>query len=242
MRPLLKQLIRAVIIGLVLGGIVFWWVRRNAEMKRINEVRSRVMPRLKEELRSHRLELGDPVFIRIFKESREAEVWLKPHNESQFKHWRTFPIVAMSGKLGPKLVEGDAQTPEGFYEVNTRALNPNSAFHLSFNIGYPNEFDRNHNRTGSWIMMHGGQASVGCFAMSDPSIEEIYLIAEAALQHGQPLFAVHVFPFRMTEERMRTATTSEWLPFWENLREGYLKFEDTRVPPVVRADGDRYAF
>lgn len=114
--------------------------------------------------------------------------------------------------------------------------------YLSFNIGYPNEFDRHHNRTGSWIMMHGGRASVGCFAMSDPVIEEVYLIAEAALQHGQPSFAVHAFPFRMTDERMRAAASGEWISFWENLREGYLRFEKTHVPSTVRVEAGQHAF
>ena len=78
--------------------------------------------------------------------------------------------------------------------------------------------------------------------MTDPVVEEIYLIAEAALQQGQPTFAVHVFPFRMTEERMREASACEWLPFWQNLREGYLRFEKTHLPPTARIEGGRYAF
>jgi murein L,D-transpeptidase YafK len=148
----------------------------------------------------------------------------------------------MSGRLGPKLAEGDAQAPEGFYEVTPRALNPNSAFHLSFNIGYPNAFDVANGRTGSWIMVHGGEASVGCFAMTDALVEEIYLVTEAALQKGQPAVPVHVFPFRMTEERMRAAGESEWLPFWENLREGHEHFELSHVPPVVRVEETHYVF
>ena len=146
----------------------------------------------------------------------------------------------MSGHLGPKLAEGDRQAPEGFYEVDAGALNPESDCHLSFNTGYPNTFDTSLGRTGSWIMVHGSTGSLGCFAMTDPVIEEIYLVCEAALQHGQPSFFVHVFPFRMTEERMLTAATSEWLPFWENLREGYARFEETQVPPAVRLEDGHY--
>ena len=148
----------------------------------------------------------------------------------------------MSGNIGPKLAEGDAQAPEGFYEVTANALNPNSAFHLSFNIGYPNAFDAANNRTGSFIMVHGGEASIGCFAMTDAMIEEIYLVTEAALGRGQASVAVHVFPFRMNDERLSAAAGSEWRAFWESLRAGYESFEQTRVPPGVRIEVDKYLF
>lgn len=237
-----KQLLRATVIGLLLGGGVFWWIRYTADTSRIGEVRRRVTNSLRSELSGAGFTLGDALFIRIFKESREMELWLRPGRSVRFQLWRTYKIAAMSGKLGPKLAEGDGQAPEGFYEVAAKALNPNSAFHLSFDIGYANAFDATNNRTGSWIMVHGGNASVGCFAMTDPVIEKIYLIAEAALKKGQSAFAVHVFPFRMTEERMRDAAESEWLPFWENLREGYAMFEETHVPPKARIKDARYQF
>ncbi len=235
-------MLRASVIGLALGGIVFWWIRRNADTSRIGEVRWRVTSSLKRELRGAGFALGDPIFIRVFKESREMELWMRPKRDSKYSLWKTFPVAGMSGNLGPKLAEGDYQAPEGFYEVDANALNPESDCHLSFNTGFPNSFDSSLGRTGSWIMIHGGDASVGCFAMTDPVIEKIYLIAEAALQKGQQTFAVHVFPFRMTEERMREAAQSEWLPFWENLRECYTRFEETHVPPAVRNVDGRYEF
>jgi murein L,D-transpeptidase YafK len=242
MHPLLKQIVRATILGLLLGGIVFWWIRRNIPVSRVDEVRRRVAPRLNKELQVSGFALGDPIFIRIFKESRELELWLRQKNTARFQLWKTYPVAAMSGRLGPKLAEGDGQAPEGFYEVNANALNPESEFHLSFNVGYPNAFDTVNERTGSWIMVHGGSASVGCFAMTDPVVEEIYLIAEAALKNGQQTFAVHVFPFRMTEDRMREAAVSEWLPFWENLRVGFVLFEEKHVPPAVRVVDGQYIF
>jgi murein L,D-transpeptidase YafK len=91
-------------------------------------------------------------------------------------------------------------------------------------------------------MVHGGHYSVGCFAMTDPVIEEIYLLAEAALKNGQQTFPVHVFPFRMTKERMAEAKDNKWLPFWENLRVGYDQFERSHVPPRVTSADGRYAF
>lgn len=238
----LWRITRAVSIGLLIGGILFWWIRRNAATSRIDEVRRRVAPNLKKQLLAEGFALGDASFIRIFKETRELELWLRSKNSGRFQLRKTYPVAAMSGKLGPKLAEGDGQAPEGFYEVTAEALNPESDFHLSFNVGYPNEFDTANNHTGSWIMVHGGNASVGCFAMTDPVVEEIYLIVEAALQKGQPTFAVHVFPFRMTEERMSKAAESEWLPFWENLREGFSLFEEAHVPPAVRVVDGSYLF
>lgn len=242
MPQLLKKILRASIVGLLLGGIVFWWIRRNAPVSRVDEVRRRLAPPMKKLLRASGFDLGDAVFIRIFKETRELELWLRSETSPRFHLWKIYHVSAMSGKLGPKLAEGDCQAPEGFYDVTAEALNPESDFHLSFNIGFPNEFDVASERTGSWIMVHGGDASVGCFAMTDPVIEEIYLIAEAALRKGQSSFAVHVFPFRMTDERMKEAAESEWLPFWNNLRAGYAKFESLHVPPHVQMHEGRYEF
>jgi murein L,D-transpeptidase YafK len=150
----------------------------------------------------------------------------------------------MSGKLGPKLKEGDQQAPEGFYAVNARSMNPQSDFHLSFNIGYPNAFDQGQGRTGSFIMVHGRNVSIGCFAMTNPVIELIYLVVEDALAHGQSIVPIHVFPFRMTDERMARAEAdqSPWLDFWKNLREGYLRFEANRVPPAARHSGHQYTY
>ena len=188
------------------------------------------------------LSRGAPVFIRAFKKERELELFLRNEDTGKFKLFRTYPIVAASGKLGPKLAEGDRQVPEGFYFVPPNAMNPNSRYHLAFNIGFPNAYDRAHNRTGSYIMVHGSNASIGCLAMTDEKIEEIYRLCEAAHDEGQAYFRVHIFPFRMTEENMAAEKNSEWLPFWENLREGYDLFETNGVPPDATVKDLRYHF
>ncbi|MCP5075784.1 MAG: murein L,D-transpeptidase, partial [Rhodobacteraceae bacterium] len=200
--------------------------------------RDRVTPELAERLEAKGLEHGAPVFIRIFKEERELEVWVKA--DSTFSLFHTYPICNYSGDLGPKLKEGDQQSPEGFYTVGLSALNPDSSYHLSFNLGFPNAFDRSHQRTGSYLMVHGNCLSIGCYAMTNTGIEEIYVLAEAALRQGQRQFQVHAFPFRMTAERLAQETGNRWIGFWENLREGYDLFEKTKVPPVVALDGQRY--
>jgi murein L,D-transpeptidase YafK len=244
MAPLLPLVLRATLIGTALGACVDAVIYQTKQSARVTEVRARVEPSLKQELAMAGFALGDPAFIRIFKESRELELWLKPKGASGFKLWKSWPIVAMSGKLGPKLKEGDGQAPEGFYEVTPSALNPQSDFHLSFNVGYPNAFDQAQGRTGSFIMVHGNKVSIGCFAMTDAVIEPIYLVVEAALNNGQASVPVHIFPFRMTEERMTTAETEKasWLEFWKNLREGFARFEQTHVPPTTQVEADRYVF
>ena len=88
------------------------------------------------ELRDRQLRPGMPVFIRIFKQSSELELWLQGQNGWEL--YRTIDICNWSGKLGPKLKEGDRQSPEGFYTVTKARLNPNSRHHLSFNLGFPN--------------------------------------------------------------------------------------------------------
>jgi murein L,D-transpeptidase YafK len=186
------------------------------------------------------LRFGAPIFVRIFKESRQLELWIE--NADHFELFKTYDICTFSGHLGPKLRTGDLQSPEGFYFVTPGRMNPVSEFHLSFNLGYPNAYDRARDRTGSALMVHGDCVSIGCYAMTDAGIEEIYTLADAALRSGQPFFRVHVFPFRMTARNMQRHHNSKWREYWENLKEGYDFFERTGRPPNVEVQGDRYVF
>ena len=195
---------------------------------------------LRNQFRLASLTLGAPIYIRIFKESKELEVWVQ-RNE-RFKLFKKYPIARFSGGLGPKMREGDLQAPEGFYAVTAERMNPWSNFHLAFNVGYPNEYDLLRGATGGAIMVHGKKDSVGCFAMTDPAIEEIYTIADYALNSGQLSFPVHIFPFRMTVANLMRHTRSPHLPFWRNLLRGYTLFELTRLPPTVSLNNQAYAF
>ncbi|MFD2255367.1 murein L,D-transpeptidase family protein [Luteolibacter algae] len=197
---------------------------------------------MKDALAEKKLRIGSPVFIRAFKEQRVLELFLKSEISGEFELFREYPIAAASGELGPKFAEGDGQVPEGFYYVGPRAMNPNSNYHLSFNIGYPNKYDRAHDRTGSFIMIHGGSASIGCLAMTDEKIEEIYSLCHAAHEGGQAYFRVHIFPFRMTGERMKEAAGDEHYAFWENLKAGYDYFEEKHLPPNVKVRNKAYVF
>ncbi|RMF39226.1 MAG: 2-dehydro-3-deoxyphosphooctonate aldolase [Alphaproteobacteria bacterium] len=203
------------------------------DVRDITEIRARVGPRIAREMAEMGLQLGAPIFVRIFKESSELEVWVR--DGARFRLFRNYPICKWAGTLGPKLKEGDLQSPEGFYRVDKSLMNPNSSYHLAFNLGFPNAYDRARGRTGSFLMVHGNCGSAGCYAMTNPMIEEIYLIAEAALENGQDAFQVHAFPFRMDESAPPGPSTA----FWDSLRPAYRRFEATHVPPRVRVvDGE----
>ena len=210
------------------------------ESRRSRESIERVRPHLLRDLHANDLDLGRPIFIRIFKETMELELWVQ--GVDAFQLFRTYEICAASGDLGPKLREGDNQSPEGFYYVTSKRLNPYSSYHLSFDLGYPNAYDRFHERTGSALMVHGRCVSIGCYAMTDPAIEEIYALADAALRGGQSFFRVHIFPFRMSDERLRQEAGSKWIEFWKNLQVGYKFFEREGRPPNVKVSAGRYVF
>lgn len=198
--------------------------------------------RVKNDLDSHQVYAGDPVFIRIFKEENILELWMQPQGYSQYKLVKTYPICNWSGTLGPKLREGDHQAPEGFYDTTRDRLNHNSRFHVSFNIGFPNAYDRAHGRTGSFIMLHGDCVSEGCYALRNGPMEEIYTLVERALHKGQMSVPVHIFPFRMTSERMLQEFASPWFDFWSNIKEGHDYFERYAVPPKWIVRNKNYEF
>lgn len=183
---------------------------------------------------------GAPLFMRIFKREFELELWMK--RDGRFVRFATYPICMWSGGLGPKVQQGDRQAPEGFYTVEQSSLNPNSKYHRSFNLGFPNAFDRAHDRTGSFLMVHGNCLSIGCYAMTDPVIDEIWGLVTAALQGGQKRFQVQVFPFRMTDANMKLHAHDPAAPFWGQLKQGYDLFEKTKEPPRVSVCQGRYAF
>lgn len=180
-----------------------------------------------------------PIFVRIFKEESELEIW-KARDDGHYYHFKTYPICMWSGGLGPKIRQGDKQAPEGFYRITKGLMNPNSSYHLAFNLGYPNAYDRAHKRTGDFVMVHGKCLSAGCYAMTDALVEEIYALAREQFAAGHDSFQVDAFPFRMTAANMARHANSEWMPFWRMLKEGYDYFETTRTPPNVVVCERRY--
>lgn len=193
-----------------------------AENARSTEARQRVTPKL-----GHLF--GCPVFLRAYKEEEELELWVQRGNAWHLLH--TYPILAQSGDLGPKTAEGDEQVPEGFYAVTPRGMNPCSSYHLSFNIGYPNAYDTALGRTGSLIMIHGKDCSIGCLAMGDEAIEEIYtLVAESLRAAPTRSVPVHLFPFRLTPQRLEEEQGSEHAEFWQHLAEEALRRTPQGIP------------
>lgn len=195
---------------------------------------------LKGRLASHGLKAGDAIFMRIFKREFELELWMM--RDGRFHRFATYPICKWSGELGPKVKEGDRQAPEGFYTVDAKALNPNSAWHRSFNLGYPNAYDRSFGRTGSLLMVHGGCGSIGCYAMTNAVIDEIWTLVTSALGGAQQRFQVQVLPFRMTEQNLALYSGTQNSVFWADLKRGSDLFEASQIPPKVSVCGKRYAF
>ena len=182
-----------------------------------------------------------PVMMRIFKEEAVLEVWKRKHT-GRYALIKTYEICKFSGDKGPKYKEGDRQAPEGFYFVNRGLMNPNSSYYLSFNLGFPNRYDRSHGRTGSNLMVHGDCSSAGCYAMTDENVAEIYAFARDALAGGQKAFQVQAFPFRMTAENMALHRSDKHFDYWSMLKEGYDHFELTKLPPKVDVCARRYVF
>lgn len=208
--------------------------------KRADKAISKTEPSLIAELNEKGLEYGAPIFIRIFKSTSELELWVQ--GQTAFELFKTYKICTFSGTLGPKTREGDRQAPEGFYFVTPNALNPRSAYHLSFNLGYPNSYDRHHGYTGSALMVHGKCVSIGCYAMTDKNINEIYTLAHAAFKNGQPFFRVHAFPFRFDGNKLDHYSEHKWYRFWLNLKQGYDLFNEKKRPPNTVLENGRYHF
>jgi len=198
------------------------------------------LARFPERLAASGLKPGDPVLIRIYKRDFELEVWMQ--SGGVFHRFATYPICSWSGYLGPKLREGDGQAPEGFYTVDGSALNPNSSYYRSFNVGYPNAFDRAKGRTGSLIMVHGDCRSIGCFAMTNAQIAEIWKLVTAALGAGQKRFQVQIYPFRMSDYALVAHAGDANAAFWRDLKIGSDLFDKTSLPPKVSVCGGRYRF
>ncbi|HVY58272.1 MAG TPA: L,D-transpeptidase family protein [Xanthobacteraceae bacterium] len=184
---------------------------------------------------------GSPILVRIFKEEAELEVW-KQDESGRFALLKTYPICRWSGELGPKIRQGDRQAPEGFYTITPGQMNPNSSYYLSFNLGFPNAYDRANDRTGSFLMVHGDCSSAGCYAMTDEQIAEIYALGRDSFFGGQKSFQVQAYPFHMTPLNMAKHRNNPAMPFWRMIKQGYDHFEVSRLEPKVDVCEKRYVF
>ena len=196
---------------------------------------------LTKKMKAKGMSLGAPILLRIYKEENVMEIWKQDHTK-RYALLNTYEICKWSGKLGPKHKEGDKQAPEGFYHVTPGLMNPNSSYHLSFNMGFPNTYDRANDRTGSYLMIHGACSSAGCYSMTDEYVEEIYALAREAFKGGQRAFQIQAFPFRMTAENLAKNVGHPDFEFWKMLKEGSDHFEVTRKQPKVDVCEKRYVF
>ena len=230
-------LLTALIASGALAGNAY--AQQPASSDRADEIIQAEAMGLEPKLEARGLKFGTPVYIAIYKSERMLDLWAQAA-DGKFEFYKSYPICAMSGALGPKVAEGDDQAPEGFYEVTRDQLNPNSNFDVSINLGYPNAYDRAQHRTGSALMIHGSCLSIGCYAMTDPSIEEIYALVYASLMQGEASVPVHIFPFRMTMPNMAEHARSRWYPFWATLKQGYDVFLSTGRPPRIAVASGQY--
>ncbi len=206
---------------------------------------AKAMAPLKQETVSKLASMGSspaaPMMVRIFKESSELEVW-KQTSSGGYKLFKSYEICAWSGTLGPKVKEGDRQSPEGFYTVTPGLMNPNSNYYLAFNTGFPNKFDRAYGRTGSDLMVHGDCSSRGCYSMTDESIAEIYALARESFKGGNASFQLQIYPFRMSAQNLAKHADNPNMSFWKDIKEGYDRFEISKAPVSWDVCNKEYVF
>lgn len=183
------------------------------------------------------------IFLRIFKKEKRIELWGQKR-DGRYKKIKAYPVCYASGDLGPKRREGDQQVPEGFYHISV--FNPNSSYHLSLGINYPNRADRTlgvQGRLGGQIMIHGNCVSIGCVAITDQLIQEVYLLAAQARSQGQRRIPVHIFPTQLDSAGMRWLSENYrdkpgLLAFWRSLKVGYDYFSLHQRPAQMQVTSD----
>ena len=176
----------------------------------------------------------------------KLEVWLKSKSSPTYSLFRTYNFCAHSGTIGPKVIEGDGQTPEGFYYINV--FNPVSSFHLSLGLNYPNAVDLartgKDRKPGNDIYIHGNCVTVGCIPLTDDKIKEVYILGVEARNAGQDKIPVNIFPFKMTNANMKkyVAQFSIQANFWKTLQLGYLAFEKRKNQAKIMEVKGKYVF
>jgi murein L,D-transpeptidase YafK len=200
-----------------------------------------VPPKLVQAMSEKDMDLQSPILIRLFKQEAELEVW-KQNRSGKFALLKTYPICRWSGDLGPKVREGDRQAPEGFYAISPAQMNPQSAYYLSFNTGYPNAYDAALGHTGSQLMVHGDCSSRGCYAMTDEQIAEIYSLGRESFFGGQKSFQFQAYPFRMTPANLAKHRNNPNMAFWKMIKEGNDHFEVSHQEPKVDFCEKHYVF
>ena len=221
------------------------FTRAQLDFPRVNEARLQTRFNIKRLYRDRGIAYpAAELYIRVFKRDRVLEVWARPAGAERFELLKEYLVCALAGELGPKRREGDGQTPEGFYAVDF--FNPESDYHLSLHLDYPNRSDRALGHpagAGGAIFIHGGCQTAGCIAVQDEAIKELYWLAVEARAGGQERIPVHIFPARLDEFSVTQlhrvfAEHPALLAFWDGLRPAFTHFETTRTLPEIGVLGD----
>ena len=205
------------------------------------EVSDRLEDSLKKQFEEKKLTWPpQSLYIRSFKYDRQLEVWVKNGGNDQYKLFKTYKVCMQSGTTGPKRIEGDYQVPEGFYYINE--FNPNSKYHLSLGLNYPNASDKilsDTDRPGGSIYIHGNCVSIGCIALNDASIEELFMLTTRAKSNGQDFIPVHVFPVKYDVKKSieylaeTTIDNQAIQKFAIRLKEAFDYFEEKKQLPLI---------
>src|ERR1700719_3649493 len=238
-----RSLVRALIASAALAAGVLLAGCASYEISLASNAKDNqpVSPKLIAAMVEKDMDLQSPILVRLFKQEAELEVW-KQDRSGRLALLKTYPICRWSGDLGPKVREGDRQAPEGFYAITPGQMNPQSAYYLSFNTGYPNAYDRSLGHTRSELMVHGDCSSRGCYAIHNEQIMEIYALGRESFFGGQKSFQFQAYPFRMTPMNMAKHRNNPNMAFWKMIKEGYDHFEVTRQEPRVDFCEKKYVF
>lgn len=231
---------KAIYLLLILTGLIHGqgkvFLEKQKEFPKVKEAYSEKISSIIHRLSELNISLNElNILIVAYKREKELEIWVKRKYNKEFQKLIEYNICSISGELGPKRKEWDAQIPEGFYHIVS--FNPTSFFHLSFSINYPNKSDKilsPFSELGNDICIHGGCTTIGCLPMTNDIIQEIYIYAIESKANGQRKIPIYIFPTRMddfnySELLKEYGKRNELLAFWQNLKEGYNKFDSSKV-------------
>lgn len=239
------------ILGIFLVGIISWsiWAQPGFEQAQLNFTRVRTAKNEKDATLRHEFErralnfAPKNIYLRAFKEEKILEVWVQNEFGQDYVKFRDYSFCKSSGILGPKKKQGDEQVPEGFYYIDE--FNPNSKFYLSLGINYPNCSDcikAQSSNLGGDIYIHGDCVSIGCIAITDENIKELYWLAVKTRENGQTYIPIHIFPYKfdITSPFLYEHAKADVAlhQFWDNLKDAYYFFSYKRRPPFVHINDD----
>ena len=217
------------------------FIEQQKSSSKMSEVFNRTEDSVKKQFKKQNLNWPpEAMYVRSFKYDKQLEVWVKVDSSDQYKLFKTYKVCMQSGSMGPKRMEGDYQVPEGFYYINE--FKPNSNYHLSLGLNYPNASDRilsDANRPGNNIYIHGNCVSTGCIAIQDGPIEELYVIASNARAYGQEFIPVHVFSVRYNNKKsfefLNTSIKDNYYlqAFNKNMKQVFDHFEAKKQLPII---------